>query len=170
MGLSAKFISNRAWETYKKIIKNFLDIDSGRQPIHWLKHINQLNLYGEDIGDKYFDIKLEGLCFYNAFRNWPINKVTSSGELDEENLTIYISKSQIEAKGYLTEEGYWQFNWSEDRFIINGICYKPSGDTQVAQAKDEALVFLVILRRDRDSMLNLSDSNILNVEDNGIHK
>ena len=170
MGLSAKFISNRAWETYKKIIKNFLDIDSGRQPIHWLKHINQLNPYGEDICDKYFDIKLEGLCFYNAFRNWPINKVTSSGELDEENLTIYISKSQIEAKGYLTEEGYWQFNWSEDRFIINGICYKPSGDTQVAQAKDEALVFLVILRRDRDSMLNLSDSNILNVEDNGIHK
>ena len=84
--------------------------------------------------------------------------------------TIYISKSQIEAKGYLTEDGYWQFNWSEDRFIINGICYKPSGDTQVAQAKDEALVFLVILRRDRDSMLNLSDSNILNVEDNGIHK
>ena len=170
MGLSAKFISNRAGETYKKIIKNFLDIDSGRQPIHWLKHINQLNPYGEDIGDKYFDIKLDGLCFYNAFRNWPINKVTSSGELDEENLTIYISKSQIEAKGYLTEEGYWQFNWSEDRFIINGICYKPSGDTQVAQAKDEALVFLVILRRDRDSMLNLSDSNILNVEDNGIHK
>lgn len=170
MGLSAKFISNRAWETYKKIIKNFIDIDSGRQPIHWLKHINQLNLYGEDIGDKYFDIKLEGLCFYNAFRNWPINKVTSSGELDEENLTLYISKSQIEAKGYLTEDGYWQFNWSEDRFIINGICYKPSGDTQVAQAKDEALVFLVILRRDRDSMLNLSDSNILNVEDNGIHK
>ena len=170
MGLSAKFISNRAWETYKKIIKNFLDIDSGRQPIHWLKHINQLNPYGEDIGDKYFDIKLEGLCFYNAFRNWPINKVTSSGELDEENLTIYISKSQIEAKGYLTEDGYWQFNWSEDRFIINGICYKPSGDTQVAQAKDEALVFLVILRRDRDSMLNLSDSNILNVEDNVIHK
>ena len=170
MGLSAKFISNRAWETYKKIIKNFLDIDSGRQPIHWLKHINQLNPYGEDIGDKYFDIKLEGLCFYNAFRNWPINKVTSSGELDEENLTIYISKSQIEAKGYLTEDGYWQFNWSEDRFIINGICYKHSGDTQVAQAKDEALVFLVILRRDRDSMLNLSDSNILNVEDNGIHK
>ena len=170
MGLSAKFISNRAWETYKKIIKNFLDIDSGRQPIHWLKHISQLNPYGEGIGDKYFGIKLEGLCFYNAFRNWPINKVTSSGELDEENLTIYISKSQIEAKGYLTEDGYWQFNWSEDRFIINGICYKPSGDTQVAQAKDEALVFLVILRRDRDSMLNLSDSNILNVEDNGIHK
>ena len=170
MGLSAKFISNRAWETYKKIIKNFLDIDSGRQPIHWLKHINQLNPYGEDLGDKYFDINLEGLCFYNAFRNWPINKVTSPGELDEENLTIYISKSQIESKGYLNEDGYWQFNWSEDRFIINGICYKPSGDTLVAQAKDEALVFLVILKRDRDSMLNLSDSNILKVEDNGIHK
>ena len=41
-----------------------------------------------------------------------------------------------------------------DRFIINGIVYKPDGDTQVAQAKDEALVFLVILKRDRDTVVN----------------
>ena len=90
--------------------------------------------------------------------------------MDEENLTIYISKDQIESKGYLSEDGYWKFNWSEDRFIINGIGYKPSGDTQVAQAKDEALIFLVILKRDRDYILNLSDSNILKIEDDGIHK
>ena len=170
MGISSKYISDADWEAYKNTIKSFLDVDAGRQQIHWLKHINQLNPYGEDLGDKYFDIELDGLCFYNAFRNWPLNKATSSGELDEENLTIYISKDQIESKGYLSEDGYWKFNWSEDRFIINGIGYKPSGDTQVAQAKDEALIFLVILKRDRDYMLNLSDSNILKIEDDGIHK
>ena len=170
MVISSKYISDADWESYKNTIKSFLDVDAGRQQIHWLKHINQLNPYGEDIGDKYFDIELEGLCFYNSFRNWPINKATSSGELDEENLTIYISKDQIESKGYLSEDGYWKFNWSEDRFIINGIGYKPSGDTQVAQAKDEALIFLVILKRDRDYMLNLSDSNILKIADDGIHK
>ena len=67
-------------------------------------------------------------------------------------------------------DGYWDFNWVEDRFQINGITYRPTGDTQVAQAKDEALIFLVILKRDRDFMLNLSDSNILKIEDDGIHK
>ena len=80
-----------------------------------------------------------------------INKATISGELDDENLSILISKSYIEQIGYLTPEGYWDFNWEQDRFVINGITYKPSGDTQTAQAKDEALVFMIILKRDRDT-------------------
>ena len=53
--------------------------------------------------------------------------------------------------GQKIPEGYWDFNWEQDRFVINGIVYKPSGDTQTAQAKDEALVFMVILKRDRDT-------------------
>ena len=95
----------------------------------------------------------QALCYYNAFRNWPINKATVTGELDDENLSILVTKSYIEQLGHLTPEGYWDFNWSEDRFVINGITYKPSGDTQVAQAKDEALVFMVILKRDRDTKI-----------------
>jgi hypothetical protein len=79
------------------------------------------------------------------------NKATISGELDDENLSILISKSYIEQIGYLTPEGYWDFNWEQDRFVINGITYKPSGDTQTAQAKDEVLVFMIILKRDRDT-------------------
>ena len=59
----------------------------------------------------------------------------------------------LETLGYINSEGYWQLNWSEDRFVINGITYKPSGDTQVAQAKDEALCFIIILKRDRDTQL-----------------
>ena len=80
-------------------------------------------------------------------------KATVTGELDDENLSILVTKSYIEQLGHLTPEGYWDFNWSEDRFVINGITYKPSGDTQVAQAKDEALVFMVILKRDRDTKI-----------------
>lgn len=94
-----------------------------------------------------------------CFRNWPINKATVSGELDDENLSILISKNYIEQIGYLNQEGYWNFNWSEDRFVINGIVYKPSGDTQVSQAKDEALVFLVILKRDRDTKIKFVEQN-----------
>lgn len=148
--LPSKFVLNKVWDNYKKIITNFLDIDAGRQTITWAKAVDQLLSHGEDSTPKYYNIPIEALCYYNSFRNWPINKATISGELDDENLSILISKSYIEQIGYLTSEGYWDFNWSEDRFVINGIIYKPSGDTQVAQAKDEALVFLVILKRDRD--------------------
>lgn len=41
-----------------------------------------------------------------------------------ENLSILVTKSYIENLGYLTPEGYWDFNWSDDRFVINGITYK----------------------------------------------
>lgn len=151
--LPSKFVSNKVWDNYKKIITNFLDIDAGRQTITWAKAVDQLLSHGEDSTPKYYNIPIEALCYYNSFRNWPINKATISGELDDENLSILISKSYIEQIGYLTSEGYWDFNWSEDRFVINGIIYRPSGDTQVAQAKDEALVFLVILKRDRDTKI-----------------
>ena len=151
MNLTSKFLSNKAWDKYKKIIKDFMDNDAGRQVVTWMRHIDQIGAFGEDVGDQYLPVQLEALCYYNVFRNWPINKPTISGELDEENLTIYVTKRQIETLGYINSEGYWQLNWSEDRFVINGITYKPSGDTQVAQAKDEALCFIVILKRDRDT-------------------
>ncbi len=158
-------VSNKSWDRYKNHIKKFLDNDAGRQTIIWAKHINQLLSHGEDKIPRYRKIEIEALCYYNAFRNWPINVSTVTGETDEENLSIMISRDYIERlKGGLywkkvtTEsgvdtDGYWDFNWSEDRFVINGITYKPSGDTQIAQAKDEALVFLIILKRDRDTEL-----------------
>ena len=145
-----RMVKNRSWDRYKKIITDFLDWDAGRQTITWAKNVNQLLSHAEDSIPKYYNIQIEALCYYNAFRNWPINKATITGELDDENLSILISKSYIEQIGYLTPEGYWDFNWEQDRFVINGIVYKPSGDTQTAQAKDEALVFMVILKRDRE--------------------
>lgn len=153
MNLTSKFLSNKAWDKYKNIIKDFMDNDAGRQVVTWMRHIDQIVAFGEDGGDQYLPVQLEALCYYNVFRNWPINKPTISGELDDENLTIYVTKRQIETLGYIDSEGYWQLNWSEDRFVINGITYKPSGDTQVAQAKDEALCFIIILKRDRDTQL-----------------
>ena len=94
MGLSSKYLSNKAWERYKNIIKNFMDKDAGRQVITWKRHIDQIGAFGEDDGNQYLDVQLEALCYYNVFRNWPINKPTTSGELDDENLTIYVTKRQ----------------------------------------------------------------------------
>lgn len=150
----AALVPNKSWDRYKRIISTFMDKDAGRQSIIWAKNVDQLLTHGEDYIPKYYKIEIEALCFYNAFRNWPINKATVSGELDEENLSILVTMEYIESIGYLNKDGYWDFDWSKDRFVINGQVYKPSGDTQVAQAKDQALVFMVILKRDRDTKLN----------------
>lgn len=158
-------VSNKSWDRYKKHIKRFLDQDAGRQTIIWAKNVNQLLTHGEDTTPYYEKVEIEALCYYNAFRNWPINFASVSGETDEENLSIMISRDYIEgleggrfwkkivSDNGVPTDGYWDFNWVEDRFQINGITYRPTGDTQVAQAKDEALIFLIILKRDRDTEL-----------------
>lgn len=165
--LSSRFVKNKSWEKYSNIICDFLDKDAGRQKIIWAKHLNQVLSYGEDYSPRYRFRSIEALCYYNAFRNWPINQSTVTGELDEENLSIMISKKYIEENGYMDDNGYLDFNWAEDRFIINGIPYRPSGDTQVAQAKDQALVFLIILKRDRDSMDVLENDYFADI--NGVY-
>ena len=158
-------VSNKSWDRYKKHIKRFLDQDAGRQTIIWAKNVNQLLTHGEDTIPYYEKVEIEALCYYNAFRNWPINFASVSGETDEENLSIMISRDYLEgleggrfwkkivSDNGVPTDGYRDFNWVEDRFQINGITYRPTGDTQVAQAKDEALIFLIILKRDRDTEL-----------------
>ena len=159
-------VSNKAWSKYKRTVQNFLDQDSGRQKIIWASHIDQILSYGEDSLPQYVFNVIEALCYYNACRNWPINKSSVIGEQDEENLSIMISKQYLADRGYLDSNGYFDFNWAEDRFIINGIPYRPTGDTNVSQAKDEAIVFLIILKRDRDSFFEEDWQKILDESEN----
>ena len=136
------------WERYKQIVNDFIDNDAGRQPFLWLRRIEQPLSYGEDSGILYNPVQLEGLFHYNYIKSWPTNSQTVSGELDFTNIVLYISANLLEANNFLTQYGYWDFNWSQDRFILNGKVYRPGGDTQVAQAREQALLFFVILYRE----------------------
>lgn len=160
-------VSNRSWDRYKKHIKQFLNQDAGRQSVIWCKHLDQLLSHGEDTIPTYRRVDIEVLVSYNAFRNWPLNSTSVSGESDDENCSLLVSMDYLknfEGGKYLksidgTEANtYWDLNWQEDRFVINGLTYRPSGDTQLAQAKDEALVFMVILKRDRETVPNFVKS------------
>lgn len=155
------FVTNKSWDRYKKHIKAFLDMDAGRQSIVWARHVDQILSHGEDDGPYYIKVDIEALCFYNYFRNWPINDGTVSGEKDNENLSILISQDylkNLEGGKYYQDLGNGAYqilmNWAEDRFIINGQIYRPSGNTQVAQAKDEALVYVIILKKDSNTSIN----------------
>lgn len=141
-------VPTKEWDKYKSIINDFIDEDAGKQPFVWLRKINQPLAYGEDSGIRYLPVILEGLFQYNYIRTWPANKNTLSGELEGENMVLYISARILRENGYVNEFGYPDLNWSEDRFLLNGKIYKPDGDTQVAQAKDEALLFFIILKRE----------------------
>ena len=150
-----KFIPDKVWDKFDRIINNFVENDVGKQKIIWANKVDYLSSFGEDSGVEYVYRELEVLCNYNAFRNWPINKDTISGELDQENLCIIITKNYLEKLGYINDHGYFDFNWSEDRFILHGIIYKPSGDTEIAQSRGSNLLFQLILKRDIDSTIDL---------------
>ena len=143
------FVKNKTWKRYKDIVNKFIDTDAGKQEFLWLHKIEQPSAFGEDAGISYVPIKLEGLFHYNYIKTWANNRLRDSisGELQYDDQVLYISKNQLEERGYLNEYGYWDFNWAEDRFIVNGKVLQPGGDTQVAQAKDEALMFFVVLQR-----------------------
>lgn len=143
-----KRITNGVWDRYKAIVNDFVEVDAGKQPLIWLKRFDHMLSYGEDTGNNYEPYLLDGLIQYNYIRTWPSLKETVSGELDGINIVLYVTKRSLAENGHLTKDGYWDFDWAQDKFVINGKVYSPSGDTQVAQAHDEALLFFVVLKRE----------------------
>lgn len=140
-----KYVPNKIWERYSKIVYSFVDRDAGLQLFQWLKKKQIPLLYGEDSGESYYVVELNGLFSYNHIKTWPYNKSTPSGKLDNTNVVLYITKAQLAKLGYINEYGYWDFDNVSDKFIVEGKVYRPSGDTPVAQAKGMSLMFFVVL-------------------------
>ena len=144
-------INDNLWNRYSAIVTNFINEDAGNQVIVWKRAITQPQLYGEDSSGKFYpDIEIEVLLAYNFFRAWPINKATTSGELDNQNCVIWVSLERLAKMELLDEHGYPMIDFSLDRFVIKGKVYKSSGDTDVAQAKDKPLLFTIILKREEE--------------------
>lgn len=105
-------------------------------------------MYGEDDSYNFDNIEIEVLIGYNYYRTWPINRNTAAGELDTQNQVIWISKRYLEENGWMNEEGYWAMDRVMDRFVLDGITYKASGDTTMTQAKDQSVLFFLVLKRE----------------------
>lgn len=146
-------MSDAAWDKYKTIVSDFIDVDAGREPIIWKRFNNQPTEFGEDTNRSFLDVTLEVLVSYNYFRTWPLNKGTVSGEIDNESTTIWVSARLLRELNYLDANNYWIMDGANDRFIIRGKVYKASGDTELAQAKNEPLLYMVILKREEKNDL-----------------
>lgn len=107
------------------------------------------NGYVDDQDNKvYQEIELESLVGYNYFRTWPVEKLTEGGEVDSQNLVVYLNKEYLSGLGYLTENGNFDYDPGVDLFRLNGVNLRSAGDTPTSQAQDNPLLVMLILKRE----------------------
>lgn len=140
-------IPNAIWAKYKNLM--FKAHESFNQDtIVWVKHTPRVQLFQEQEEPSGNRINLLGLVGFNFFRTWPITKHSNSGELDNQNMLVMFNREYLTNLGYVTPNGYFDFDPDKDYFIHRGIKYKAEGDTFLSQAKDEPLHIQIILRRE----------------------
>lgn len=135
------------WDAHEKAINDYHE-DAFQQDVIWKRLITNLSINGEDGAERSNDITLKGLIVYNFFRSWPMNKPDTTGEIDQESCVLYLNNKYLNDNGYLNINGQFNFKPVEDRFIINGVIYKPSGDAQISQTNYKTLLHFVILKRE----------------------
>ena len=142
-------IGNLNWDRYKGII-NDIHHEFNQETIIWRRFTHGLQRWGEGAeSDKTFiDIELKCLIGYNDFRTWPITEGTLAGAIDKQNMYILVNIKYLRDMGYLStsRNRYLDINLDHDYFIYQGQKWIFAGETPVAQAKDEPLLFQVIVR------------------------
>jgi len=135
------------WQAYRDIVNRY-HLSVGKQKIIWKRIIADIDRYGEGFTAKTEDIELEVLMGYNDGRTWPVDRIDTPGVRDKENLWLYLNRKHLEDQGFLNANGYLDFNPGRDRFYVQGIEYKPSGDISSAMAEDNPLYIMLVLERE----------------------
>ena len=137
------------WQQYIDVVNQAAE-SFNQDTITWRRFSRGMQRYGEDTAsvDVSTDITLNCLIAYNIFRLWPMSKETVGGQLDEENIVLILNKKYIEDLGYLNSDGLFAMDPGKDKFIHRGLEYRASGETEVAQAGDQALMFYIVLARE----------------------
>lgn len=119
-----------------------------QKPITWKRATITTDRYGEDLVAPTTTVELLVLLNYNFMRTWPADRTSATGETDDESVQVMINKEYLRQNGYLNASGYFDFNPDLDRFIIDGLKYKPFGDTAAAQMQVDDVLITIILKRD----------------------
>lgn len=140
---------------YENLITDaFLNAFASKQ-LKWVKSKNVVQRFGEDTTgelDSDNPIFLPCLINYNYLRSWPITAYTDTGEVDKQSMQILLSKKYLQDTGFLTSDGYWQYSPAFDRFYIDGMELKASGDTAASQAfNDDIFITIIMIRTLKDT-------------------
>jgi hypothetical protein len=135
------------WSAYKAAI----DLGSGifnKDIITWRSLTMGLDYNGEDgLKNSYTNHNLECLISYNYFRVWPIISETMGGQFDKNSIVCLLNKHYMDGLGFTNIEGQFSFKPGEDIFVLRGEEYRCGGYSHIAQANDEPLMFMLILKR-----------------------
>lgn len=148
----AELLSASDWAKFTQAINDAGDTFN-KMPIIWRRFTNfvgSLNEWNEDIEQSgtYEDVDLLCLFSDNYFHSWPITKKTDAGELDNQNTVAIFNTQYLRDLGYINADGNFDIDEGRDRFIYNGMTYKSEGFTDMAQAEDNKLLVMVILRKE----------------------
>jgi len=137
------------WASYKAII-NRASESFNQDIVIWRRQTRNFQRHGEDTPSvpATEDINLDCLIAYNIFRTWPMTDETVSGALDKENITMLLNKKYLLDNGYLNADGFFEIDPGVDIFFHHGITYRSAGETEVAQAGDDPLMFYIVLARE----------------------
>ncbi len=135
-----------AFDAFQSVMDNAFASFAQKQII-WARKGVTLNRFNEDTEVPPTNIYLPALLNYNYMRTWPSTSQTESGENDGQSMQVLLYKKYLVENNYITPQGYLDFDPGYDFFIIDGLKYKPSGDTSVSQMHDNDLLYSVILHR-----------------------
>jgi len=142
-------LTTAQWQQYKDIINGVHD-SFNQATVTWRRYTRGFQRYGEDIqsNEVYVDIPLKCLMAYNFFFTRPMTDENIGGAIDKENTVIILNKKYLADNGYLNADGFFALDPGQDEFFHMGIKYRSAGETPVAQAGDESLLFYIILKRE----------------------
>lgn len=135
------------WQAYEDVINEWQE-DAFQQDIIFRQEVVTQDRYGEDYNKRKKDKTIKCLILYNYFRSWPMSNMNHIGELDKESCLVYFNIADLRKQGLLNAHDQLQFSPAYDRFIINGVMYKSTGDSQAAQAHSKPLLIFLILKRE----------------------
>lgn len=135
------------WAKYKTAIDAYSQTVSS-EDITWHRLSANVDRWMEGMEENFEIVNFVSLVAYNTFRTWPVDSRTETGIIDKEYCHLYLNLTYLEENGWLTADKQFDFNPGFDRFWINGLEYKPAGDTGAAQANINPLFQILILERE----------------------
>ena len=142
-----KLMKQTDWDKYIQTMNDWQE-DAFQQKLVWKRFITYQNKHGEDNKPLFEDVELKGLLHYNYFRAWSVTQSTTTGEIDKESCLLYFNKKYLKEQGYIKNDNTFDFDPAMDRFILDGITYKSTGESQAGQAHDSTLFYFLVLKRE----------------------
>jgi len=140
------------WQSYRNVINQAAE-GFNNDVLIWRRQTRSFQRNGEDDATvpAHIDINLDCLIAYNVFRTWPMSDETISGMLDKENIVAILNKDYLRGLGYLNSTGFFDMDPGQDKFFHRGMEYRSAGETEVAQAGDDPLMFYIVLAREESA-------------------